>query len=44
MLLRNIDPEKGLLNGTRLIVNEMHKNLINCDWMQKENKSNNAKN
>ena len=28
MLLRNIDPENGLLNGTRLIIDELHNNFI----------------
>ncbi|ELQ75831.1 DNA helicase PIF1/RRM3 [Trachipleistophora hominis] len=28
MLLRNLDPANGLLNGTRLIVDELHNNFI----------------
>ena len=33
MLLRNIDPPKGLCNGTRLIVQELHEKLIKCTLM-----------
>lgn len=28
MLLRNLDIESGICNGTRLIVNELHENII----------------
>ena len=31
MLLRNLDIQKGLCNGTRLTVKEMYENLIVAD-------------
>lgn len=29
-ILQNIDPQREITKGTRLIVNEIHRNLINC--------------
>ena len=31
MLLRNLNPKKGLANGTRLIVREIHSRLLDCE-------------
>lgn len=30
MLIRNLNPKKGLCNGTRLVVKEMHNNFLIC--------------
>ena len=31
MLLRNLDSNKGLCNGTRLIVKQIYKHLLDCE-------------
>lgn len=31
MLIRNLNPKKGLCNGTRLIIRETHENSIRCE-------------
>ena len=36
ILLRNIDPSKGLCNGTRLICRRFEKNVIDCEIAVKE--------
>jgi ATP-dependent DNA helicase PIF1 len=31
MLLRNLNPNKGLSNGTRLLIKALHDNVIDCE-------------
>lgn len=38
MLLRNLNPKKGLLNGTRLIVKSLHRNCVNAEIITGSNK------
>ena len=38
MLLRNLNPKKGLLNGTRLIVRSLHRNCIKAEIITGSNK------
>jgi ATP-dependent DNA helicase PIF1 len=38
MLLRNLNPKKGLCNGTRLVVKECHRNLITAEVLSESNK------
>ncbi|XP_021965731.1 ATP-dependent DNA helicase PIF1-like [Folsomia candida] len=38
MLLRNMNPKKGLCNGTRLIVKDLHRNFIVAEIMSECNK------
>jgi len=38
MLLRNLNPKKGLLNGTRLIVQSLHRNCIKEEIISGNNK------
>lgn len=38
MLLRNLNPKKGLLKGTRLIVRSLHRNCINAEIITGSNK------
>lgn len=33
MLLRNLNPKKGLCNGTRMIVKDLHNSFITCEIM-----------
>lgn len=36
MLLRNLNPAAGLCNGTRLLVKEMHENVLECEFLTGE--------
>src|ERR1700733_11810673 len=38
MLLRNLNPKKGLCNGTRLAVTQCHRNFITADVLSESNK------
>jgi len=38
MLLRNINPKKGLCNGTRLYVKECHQNIIIAEVLSESNR------
>ena len=38
MLLRNLNPRRGLLNGTRLVVKALHTNLIDAEIITGSNK------
>ena len=38
MLLRNLNPKKGLLNGTRLVVRSLHRNCIKAEIITGSNK------
>jgi ATP-dependent DNA helicase PIF1 len=40
MVLRNINPKRGLCNGTRLKVINMHKTLLECEILTGEQKGN----
>ena len=40
ILLRNINPKIGLCNGTRLIIKELHNNLVVCEIVNGKFKSN----
>lgn len=31
ILLRNLDPKRGLCNGTRLLIKELHPNVLDCE-------------
>ena len=38
MLIRNIDPKNGLLNGTRMVIQEMHDHIIKFEILKGNNK------
>ena len=42
MLLRNLNPSKGLCNGTRMIVKELHESFIICEIISESHKGDNV--